>query len=394
MRSEFLLEILSAHYQNDDSKISMIVDQLVAEERKKGNNSLADRIIDITKGTRPRMTFNSKKNLESKEYAPSSGLVLFEPDTLVSPRDRTNNLSLFDLINPEKPTDTIILSNSIREKIKEIILEFSHKDKIRSMGLPFENRILLCGPPGCGKTSSAKMIAYELNLPLALIRLDSLISSFLGQTGTNLRKIFEAVNGRDIVLFLDEFDAIAKQRDDKQELGELKRVVNTLLQNIDSLSPNVFVIAATNHEKLLDSAVWRRFNTVLYLDLPDSGMRVNFLKDRLSKYDLHMNVDFLKIAEATNGLNFSEINEIIFKTIKKILFHDNKRNITTDDFLVSTFEVLNLYRFNKHSIDKELIARLRKSGLTIRAMAELLNVPRTTLSDWIKKEEKNNGEKG
>ena len=389
MRSEILLKLISAHYDNDTAEFEVIVNKLIEEEKKKGNHNISESISSLVARDKQRPSATNKK----KGYGPSSGLVLFEPTNLISPKEKSNNFDLFDLVNPEEISDAIVLSTPIRKKIDEIILEFRQRDKLVKMGLPFENRLLLCGPPGCGKTSTARLIAHELGLQLANVRLDSLMSSFLGQTGTNIRKIFEAVNGKEVVLFLDEFDAIAKQRDDKQELGELKRVVNTLLQNIDNLSNDVFVIAATNHENLLDPAVWRRFNTVLYLDFPDNKMRSQYLRQRLNEHELHENVDVDKVAEATSGLNFSQLNEIVYKTIKKAIFHDSKKIISTDDFLISIFEVLNLFRMTKNTLDRKSIQRLRKSGLKVTTMSELLNIPRATLYDWLNKEEKNDGEK-
>ena len=145
------------------------------------------------------------------------------------------------------------------------------------------NRILLCGPPGCGKTLTANAIASEIGIPVAYVKLDGLISSYLGQTGTNIRKIFDYVKNKRIVLFLDEFDAIAKKRDDANELGEMKRVVMTLLQNMDAMPANVFLIAATNHHHLLDSALWRRFDISLFLELPNTIQRGGIIRRFLSE---------------------------------------------------------------------------------------------------------------
>ncbi|NQX68503.1 AAA family ATPase [Paenibacillus alba] len=329
----------------------------------------------------------------SAVFSPSSGLVMREPTTVVSPKDKANNFDLFELFYPNIKDDSIVLSNQIQDKVSSILNEYSQKQRLIDLGLPFENRLLLCGPPGCGKTSTAYVIAKQLGLPLAYVRLDSLISSLLGQTGANLRKIFESVNGKEVVLFLDEFDAIAKARDDKHELGELKRVVNTLLQNIDMLSNDVFLIAATNHQNLLDPAVWRRFNTVLSLELPDNNMRSKFIRNKLQAFKENMPIDDIdveKVVDYTSGLNFSEIEELLLKTLKKAVFHESK-SLTTEDFAKSIIEVTLMYNNNFQNIDISKIRKLREKGLTLKSISELLNIPRTTLSDWLKKEEVENG---
>ncbi|WP_197274815.1 ATP-binding protein [Halolactibacillus sp. JCM 19043] len=146
---------------------------------------------------------------------------------------------LYDVIYPSGiDTDKLVLSSEVQKKVDSLINEYSNKEKFEKRGIIIENRLLLCGPPGCGKTTIAYHIAKKMNLPIVYVRLDSLISSMLGQTSSNLRAIFEELNDKNVIIFLDEFDSIAKKRDDSNELGELKRVVNSLLQNIDKMPTN------------------------------------------------------------------------------------------------------------------------------------------------------------
>ncbi|WP_242225266.1 ATP-binding protein [Bacillus cereus group sp. BfR-BA-01380] len=386
MRSDYIVSLIKAHCENNEKEFREMVHLIADTEQKKGNTTVSKKILNIyNKKTPKKNTFREEK----EDFYPSSGLVMFEPSTIVAPKEKSNNYNLFDLIYPENiEKQDIIYSQQVEEKLEEIIKEYRLKENLLQLGLPYENRLLLCGPPGCGKTSTAYFLAKRLDIPLAYIRLDALVSSLLGQTGTNIRKIFDAVNGKNVLLFLDEFDAIAKRRDDKQELGELKRVVNTLLQNIDLLSQDVFVIAATNHEKLLDPAVWRRFNSALLLDLPDSEMRKNYLTNRLNCYNLEIEVDIEKISKITKGMNFSQLNEMILKTLKKKVIY-NSESLSTKDFIQTITSMTLLYNNDNPEVITELIKKLRKAGMTIRDIAEITSIPRSTISDKLKEGKEN-----
>ncbi len=172
----------------------------------------------------------------------------------------------------------LVLDNATMEVIREFIDLSENSDILIREGITIPGNLLLYGPPGTGKTQIARYISWKLDLPLITARMDALVSSFLGSTSKNIRTLFDFVDNMPCILFLDEFDAIAKLRDDTNELGELKRVVNSLLQNIDALEGRVPVIAATNHEHLLDSAVWRRFDYKIEISLPGELERFSLFK--------------------------------------------------------------------------------------------------------------------
>ena len=207
---------------------------------------------------------------ETRAAAKFSRLLSIQTETTLTAMGNTKNLSvpvdtesrttLADIVYPDNNNIDVVLSKRNAEKLDSFILSYENADKLNNLGIGVSNTLLLYGPPGCGKTKCAYLIAKSLNLPLVIARLDSLISSYLGTTAKNIRSLFEFVQKIPCVLFLDEFDAIAKARDDNNELGELKRVVNSLLQNVDSMSKDSLLLAATNHQQLLDSAVWRRFD--------------------------------------------------------------------------------------------------------------------------------------
>ena len=192
---------------------------------------------------------------------------------LAPPVDNESRFPLLQRVHISENAAHFDFTLEQRKVVEEFLTVVRSRGALEAQGIEVPRNFLLFGPPGCGKTVLAHHIASELGLPLYLARLDGLISSFLGSTAKNVRAVLEFASRTPCVLLLDEFDAIAKLRDDQQELGELKRIVNSFLQNLDMLGKDVVLIAATNHEKLLDHAVWRRFQYILRLGLPESDQR-------------------------------------------------------------------------------------------------------------------------
>ncbi|MHB1956694.1 MAG: AAA family ATPase, partial [Sulfobacillus sp.] len=205
-------------------------------------------------------------------------------------------------------------------------------DVLSSYGLRPLNRLLFCGPPGCGKTLTAEVIALELSLELVIVRFDAVVSSFLGETAANLRKVFDFLSEGHFVALFDEFDAIGKERDDAAEHGELKRVVNSVLQMMDSYRGNSLFIAATNHERMLDRAVWRRFDEVLMFEKPTfEQIRALFLiKLRGVRHDLPLE-DRVFVNEFT-GFTHADIERIVIRSIKWMVLRG--REFLTPDMVI------------------------------------------------------------
>lgn len=180
------------------------------------------------------------------------------------------------------PDSPVFLNAAANEQFSAFLTDVKNHEKLAAAGIASKHSLMLAGPPGTGKTLLAGHIAAQLGKKLYVVRLDSLISSLLGDTAKNIRSLFDFVAGKNAVLFLDELDAIAKMRDDRAELGELKRVVNTVIQGIDSLDASAVVVAATNHAQMLDSAIWRRFHYKIIFTTPDLDLRTelwsNFLQ--------------------------------------------------------------------------------------------------------------------
>lgn len=184
------------------------------------------------------------------------------------PKDREGEWPLAEVRHPQRSLDELILRGPLIDRLRGLVDEYGKWEELDRHGVPRRQRLLLYGPPGCGKTSAAEAIANEIGLPLVIVRIDSVVSSYLGETASNLHRVFDFVREGSWVLLFDEFDALGKARDDPGEHGEVKRVVTAFLQMLDAFRGSSLLLAATNHQQLLDPALWRRFDEVLEFGLP------------------------------------------------------------------------------------------------------------------------------
>jgi len=239
------------------------------------------------------------------------------------PVDADSRFSLIERVNlRELQEPSIFLSQNQWDVVNEFLSIAKSYAQLEAQGAAGSISLLMYGPPGTGKSRLARFIAQELGLELYIARLDGLISSFLGSTSKNIRALFDFAAKTPCVLFLDEFDAIAKLRGDSQELGELKRVVNSFIQNLDALGSQSIVLAATNHEELLDRAIWRRFGYRVELDFPTKDQREQmwqeFLKPLVfSTRDLGLLVD---LSEGFSGSDIREVCQRLNR--RRIVLHD------------------------------------------------------------------------
>ncbi|WP_458408147.1 AAA family ATPase [Anaerotignum sp.] len=304
------------------------------------------------------------------------------------PVDTESRATLADIIYPDNNNIEVILSKRNADKLDSFILSYKNADKLNDLGIGVSNTLLLYGPPGCGKTKCAYLIAKQLNLPLVIARLDSLISSYLGTTAKNIRNLFEFAQKIPCVLFLDEFDAIAKARDDNNELGELKRVVNSLLQNVDAMSKDSLLLAATNHQQLLDSAVWRRFDYKLEIELPDKEAISKLISLFTNNIGNLNEREIIELSTLFDGLSGAEIEELITKSIRNAVIHNisfDKKNIYEEYFISQNILPQNCKDPRKLlQIKAKHLRKCNEKIFSLQVIADVLGSSKTTIQKIVK----------
>lgn len=264
MAGRHLRDLISAYGERDDLKFRRAAQAIIQEEEGKKHTVLARELRSI--------------------LAANSSLAVSEHPTLPAlPVDRDSSLPLAYATHPDTYLSDLVLAQSPASALAGLLNEVRQWPALDAAGIPRRNRLLLSGPPGCGKTTAVSALAGELGRPLVTARVEGLISSYLGETAGNLNTLFEFASSGPYVLFLDEFDSLGKTREDSSDHGELRRVVNAVLQQIDRYTGPSLIVAATNHSNILDSALWRRFDAVVELPLPDQAQIVTLLNRLLPK---------------------------------------------------------------------------------------------------------------
>lgn len=281
-RADLLVHLVRAARERDDAELDRTVESLIAEERGKQHHLLAERLEGALHARAP----------------------------VVNGVGSTEALSGFRILTPRRPLDGLFLPESVRAAVEELIEEQQRMEVLRAHGLEPRHRVLLIGPPGNGKTSLGESIAEALLLPLVLVRYEEVIGSFLGETASRLAAVFAFARTRRCVLFFDEFDALAKERGDEHETGEIKRVVSSLLLQVDALPSHVVVVGASNHPELLDRAVHRRFQLRLELPLPGKAARMAWFERLLSDLNEPVGASPETLARRTTGASFSQLQDL------------------------------------------------------------------------------------
>jgi SpoVK/Ycf46/Vps4 family AAA+-type ATPase len=292
-RADLILNLVDAASRSDTLMVRHTVEALAADERAKNHHVLADQLV---------------AKIEQKPSNP-----------VVHRLAATAMTDLWYERSPRIRLQDIVLSSELYSSIAQVIEEQHRSELLRAHGVEPRNRILLSGPPGNGKTTLAEAIAEALAVPLIVPRYESIVGSFLGETSQRLRQLFEYVSSRRCVLFFDEFDTVAKERADEHETGEIKRVVSSLLLQIDQLPSHVVVITATNHPELLDRAVWRRFQLRAELERPSASQITQWFALFGRRYGVDLNGIVLSLERHFKGANFSDLEEFAMDVLRQTI---------------------------------------------------------------------------
>ena len=315
--SKHLIALLRSHIDGDNDQFLSVAMQVAAHEARRGHGNLAKELREIVDEARTLKVSRTSK-----------------PVPLAQPKG--DLAALISVSYPDTRLTSMVLPTVLEERLKRIVTEQRRHHRLLEHGFHPRRKILLIGPPGSGKTMTASALAGELTLPLFTVVLESLITRFMGETASKLRLIFDAMPQTRGLYFFDEFDAIGARRAARNDVGEIRRVLNSFLQFLENDESNSLIIAATNHPELLDPALFRRFDDVIHYDLPDPLITEVLLKARLSNFNTG-SMRWKNMAEAASGLNQAEIARAADEAAKRAIL-DERTRVTCDDLLVAISE--------------------------------------------------------
>lgn len=344
MKGEVLKRLFRAVASDDSQAIQSMLSVVVEEERKLGHTTLAEQLDSIlqksnqlSKSEQLSLVSPSKTASRISEETLSKSSAS-KPLTLLSSKRRFDHPFIV-AIPRERLRHHMVLSDAIEDRFCRIEREYAARDRLAHHGLRYRQKILLYGSPGCGKTMGAERIAWNTGLPLVKVRFDAMVSSYLGETATNLREVFETAAASPCLLFIDECDALAKSREDTQEVGEIKRVVNTFLQLLDEYEvSNGLLVAATNLTKFLDEAVWRRFDDVIEVPKPTESEIRAILDQTLASVEVG-SVDWKAIVQKMVGFSAAQIVKIAQNAAKRAIL-DREELVIQEHLEASIQDVL------------------------------------------------------
>ncbi|MDO8042465.1 AAA family ATPase [Janthinobacterium sp. SUN137] len=328
-RSDLVVNLIRAAALADDKLIRTTVEAIVAEEHAKKHHILAEKLWSIYEVSKDKGVVRRSAQpslFPSKRHSAETAMV---------PHDV---IELLHEGTPQRGLNELFLDDTVRESCQELIEEQLNSVFLKNNGLEPRCKVVLAGPPGNGKTSLANAIAFELGLPIYTLKYESIIGSFLGETSAKLKRIFDFVRSKPCVVFFDEFDTLGKERGDAHETGEIKRVVSSLLLQIDALPSHNVIIAATNHGELIDRAAWRRFELRLELKAPTPKQ----IPSLLHGFEASLRVPFTSqtrlLTSELAGLSYSDIEQFLLDVKRRWLL--NKSSVTLEEIVSARLSFL------------------------------------------------------
>ncbi len=320
MKADLIKRLFKAIYSEDIVSLKKIANTIIQDERELGHGKLADSLEHISASEKPRFSSFTDKPQNSNSAGVSA-----------LPTSKRDNSQLVSFVPRELLKHHMVLPTNVEERLESIEREYAAKERLGKYNLYPKKKILLHGSPGCGKTLSAERIAWNLGLPLLKVRFDSLLSSYFGESASNLRAVFDYCKKEPVVLLLDECDFIAKSRIATQDVGEVPRIVNMLLTLLDEYNAPGLVIATTNLKIQLDEALFRRFDDVIEIPMPGIEERKKLLKMTLSAIPVDASIDFHILADKMEGYSYANIVLTAQRAAKYSILAGNK-NVNNDYF--------------------------------------------------------------
>ncbi|MCG2417955.1 ATP-binding protein [Aequorivita sp. F47161] len=306
--AEQIKSLIKSFSDGDDSRFYATAMQIAAAEARKGRQELAEELKKLIKDSR-----KSKLDISSLKNLP------------VNAAQKELN-DLLEFTRPDDKLKDMVLNDKLKKIIIRILDEQKQIEKLRQHNLFPRKKLLLTGPPGCGKTMTARVLSNELGIPLFVIRLDGLISRYMGESNVKLRLVFDTMKEFRAVYLFDEFDSIGTTRNQGNDVGEIKRVLNSFLLQIEKDESNSLIIAATNMPENLDEALFRRFDDIINYPLPTEEQIYQFYKKELNDKLSDSHTILLNLSKQSIGLNFSDLKRVCEDFLKNILIYGEEKS--------------------------------------------------------------------